>query len=45
MPICNTCQIGANTVEDEPFGCPFVNNLTDGECGLYVEIEEGECNG
>jgi len=37
MPdLCSTCQPGAKTVEDEPFGCPFTDKLIVGQCGFYV---------
>jgi len=37
--LCSTCKTGANTVEDEPFCCPFVDRLKDGKCECYVEME------
>ena len=37
--LCSTCKIGANTVEDEPLGCPFIEKLHYGECECYVRVD------
>jgi len=40
VSLCNTCKTGANTIEDEPFGCPFVDRLNDGQCDCYIKVKE-----